>query len=84
MDVSGYSGRDPLQDYMDINYELQKIDENNHDKEGFFPLGSREQFVVLNKIDTLSADELARLMALFKKKLGTEAFGHFWSDGQKH
>jgi GTP-binding protein len=72
VDASGLSGRDPIEDYEDINYELKMYDENNKDKEGFFSLADRPQFVVLNKIDTLSADQLAKLKSTFKKKTGIE------------
>lgn len=74
VDASGLSGRDPMQDYEDINFELKKYDEDNQDKEGFFPLSTREQFVVLNKIDTLSADDLIKLKSVFKKKTGLEPY----------
>ncbi|QDK39510.1 GTPase ObgE [Bdellovibrio sp. NC01] len=70
VDASGMSGRDPLQDFEDINYELKMYDEKNQDKEGFFPLSTRPQFVVLNKIDTLSADQLQKLINSFKKATG--------------
>jgi GTP-binding protein len=72
VDVSGMSGRDPLQDYEDLNYELKMYDENNSEKEGFFPLSTRPQFVVLNKIDTLSEDQIDKLKKSFKKVSGTE------------
>lgn len=74
VDASGASGREPLEDFTDINYELKMYDENNKDKEGFFPLSPREQFVVLNKIDTLSADDLERMKSQFKKKTGIEPY----------
>lgn len=67
VDASGLSGRDPMQDFEDINNELKMYDETNRDKEGFFPLSTRPQFVVLNKIDTLSEDQLAKLKSNFKK-----------------
>lgn len=70
VDVSGMSGRDPIQDYLDINHELKMYDESNVDKEGFFPLSSRPQFVVLNKIDTLDFDQLNKLSIAFKKLIG--------------
>ena len=72
VDASGLSGRDPLQDYEDINYELKMYDENNMEKEGFFPLSTRPQIVVLNKIDTLSVDELQKLKNTFKKMTNLE------------
>jgi len=49
-------------------------DENNQDKEGFFPLSTRPQFVVLNKIDTLSEDELSKMKSKFKKATGSEPY----------
>nr|BFD61258.1 GTPase ObgE [Bdellovibrio sp. CKG001]BFD64722.1 GTPase ObgE [Bdellovibrio sp. HM001]BFD68928.1 GTPase ObgE [Bdellovibrio sp. HAGR004] len=74
IDASGMSGRDPLEDYADINNELKMYDENNKDKEGFFPLSTRPQFVVLNKIDTLSENELAKLKKKFKEASGSEPY----------
>lgn len=67
IDGSGVSGRSAIEDYQDLIFELQKYDEQNEGKEGFFPLSTRKQFVVINKIDTLTEDELARLLAQFKK-----------------
>jgi GTP-binding protein len=72
VDISGLSGRDPVQDFIDINYEIKMYDENNKDKIGFFPLSEREQIVVLNKIDTVRPDDLARIKVEFKKKTGIE------------
>lgn len=74
VDVSGMSGRDPVDDYNDINEELRMYDESNAGKEGFFPLSSRPQIVVLNKIDTLSPEQLLKLKAQFKKKTGVEPY----------
>jgi GTP-binding protein len=74
VDASGLSGRDPVQDYLDINYELKMYDLNNQDKEGFFPLETRSQLVVLNKIDTLSEKELLKLKNKFKDLSGAEPF----------
>jgi len=72
VDISGMSNQDPLQDYKDINAELKMYDEANEGKDGFFPLDARQQLVVLNKIDTLSPDELAKIRTKFKKELGYE------------
>lgn len=74
IDASGMSGRDPLDDFEDINNELKMYDENNQDKEGFFPLSTRPQFVVLNKIDTLSEEQLQKLKNSFKKKTGSDPY----------
>ncbi|MFN7728824.1 MAG: GTPase ObgE [Bdellovibrio sp.] len=74
IDVSGTSGADPLQAYKDIQNELEMYDQNNKEKEGFFPLGTRPQIVVLNKIETLPKDDLDRLMAKFEKLLNHKPF----------
>ena len=74
VDVSGMSGRDPIQDYQDINYEIEQYDEMNKDKDGFFPLSTRQQILVLNKIDLLPVEQLEKLKQTFKKKFGVEAY----------
>ncbi len=68
VDISGMSGRDPLQDYEDLQYELKMYDEMNKDKDGFFPLLNREQIVVLNKIDLLPKEQIEKIKQQFKKK----------------
>lgn len=70
IDVSGMSAQTPEQDYNDINYELQMYDQNNKDKDGFFPLTDRPQIIVFNKIDTVSAEQLERLERSFEKATG--------------
>ncbi|MBK9324610.1 MAG: GTPase ObgE [Bdellovibrionaceae bacterium] len=72
IDASGLSGRDPISDFEDINNELKMYDQNSKEKEGFFSLSDRKQFVVLNKIDTLAPDELERLKIAFKKRTGVD------------
>lgn len=74
IDVSMASGRDPIQDYEDINYEIEKYDELNQDKDGFFPLSTREQIIVFNKIDLMSKEELEKLKKVFKKKYDKEIY----------
>ena len=74
IDVSGMGGIDPVQAYKDIQYELEMYDQNNREKEGFFPLETRPQFVVLNKIETLPKDDLDRLIVKFEKILGRKPF----------
>lgn len=74
VDASGLSGRDPVEDFNDINHELKMYDEKNKDKEGFFPLATRPQFVVLNKIDTLSENQLIKLKNKFKDITGEEPY----------
>jgi GTP-binding protein len=53
VDVSGASGRDPVQDFETINDELRLFDEK---------VAAKPQLVVANKIDAL--DEPERLAAL--------------------
>lgn len=74
VDISGMSGRDPVQDYQDINFEIEKYDEMNKDKDGFFPLSAREQILVFNKIDLLSADQIEKMKQTFKKKFNVNAY----------
>jgi GTP-binding protein len=74
VDVSGMSGREALQDYEDIQYELKMYDEMNKDKDGFFPLMDREQIVVLNKIDLLSKEQIEKIKQQFKKKYGVDSY----------
>lgn len=68
VDVSGMSGRNPLDDYADINSELEQYDQLNQGKDGFFPLSTREQILVLNKIDMLSEQQLLQIKNQFAKK----------------
>jgi GTP-binding protein len=51
VDVSGFSGRDPYQDYLQINAELAAYSQ---------ALTGKPQLVVLNKIDSPEAAELIR------------------------
>lgn len=74
IDISGMSGRDPLQDYEDIQFELEMYDKINNGKDGFFPLLEREQIVVLNKIDLLAKEQIEKTKQQFKKKFGVESY----------
>jgi GTP-binding protein len=70
VDISGMSGRDPMDDYIDINHELKMYDEQNKEKEGFFALSTRPQIVALNKSDSVQEETLLQLQSKFEKKLG--------------
>ena len=74
IDVSGFTGRDPLEDYKVINNELLTYDEQNKEKQGYFPLGSRPQIVAFNKIDALSEEDLESLKKRFKKTFSIEPY----------
>ena len=67
IDVSGVSGRDPLQDYFDIMTELKEYDQTKLSEEEYRPLAKRQQIVALNKIDTLEQDIVHGLEARFRK-----------------
>lgn len=68
IDISPFSGRDPIQDYQDINHELEEHDRLNVGKEGFFKLRERKQIVVLNKIDTMKISEAEEIQNRFTKE----------------
>lgn len=74
VDISGLSGRDPMQDFNEINYEIEQYDILNKEKDGFFPLATREQIVVFNKIDLLPKEVLEKAKQTFKKKYGIDAY----------
>lgn len=72
LDVSGFSGRDPMDDYKVINKELQTYDELNQGKEGFHPLSTRRQIVVFNKVDAIAEEDLEMLKKKFKKTFAVD------------
>jgi GTPase len=74
IDVTGMNGSDPLSDYTDIIYELEMYDKNNSQREGFFPLSNRPQFIVFNKIDAVDVTALEKLKQTFTKKTGVQPY----------
>lgn len=68
LDVSDYSDRNVLQDYLDINEELIQYDKLNDGQEGYIPLASRVQFVVFNKVDAATPERLEYWESAFVKK----------------
>jgi GTPase involved in cell partitioning and DNA repair len=67
VDASGMSGRDPIQDFKDINNELKMYDKSNKDEEDFHPLSQRKQIVVLNKSDVVPDAEMQKLEEKFAR-----------------
>jgi GTP-binding protein len=67
VDASGMSGRDPFQDFKDINSELALYDKAHRSEEDFKPLASRHQIVALNKADVVAEDRMAELVKKFEK-----------------
>ncbi|MCC6276937.1 MAG: GTPase ObgE [Oligoflexia bacterium] len=68
VDASGFSGRDPVQDFEDICNELEQYDQTRAQDEGFFELSRRPQIVVLNKTEFLEESEKIKLKSAFSKK----------------
>jgi GTP-binding protein len=67
VDAGGLSGRDPVQDYKDINNELKMYDREHKGSEDFHALSGRQQIIVLNKMDLLPEGEQASLIKKFEK-----------------
>jgi GTP-binding protein len=67
IDASGLSGRDPVQDFKDINNELEMYDKAHEDEEDFRPLADRTQIVALNKADVVSDEDINKLKIKFLK-----------------
>lgn len=67
IDASESSGRDAFQDYNDINHELSEYDRTKSLEEGYRPLSTRRQLVVLNKIDSVSRDRSEELVERFRR-----------------
>ena len=61
IDISGFEGREPYQDYLNINLELKKYDEK---------LSKLPQIIALTKIDLLTEEKLKENVSEFKEKLG--------------
>ncbi|MEG1887082.1 MAG: Obg family GTPase CgtA, partial [Oscillospiraceae bacterium] len=59
LDASGSEGRNPIEDFERINYELKAYNEE---------LSEREQIVVLNKCDMASEEQLELLREYFKSQ----------------
>lgn len=74
LEVTSGEAETVIKNYEDIQYEIKMYDEMNAQKEGFFPLTTRPQIVVFNKIDTVQADDLAKMEKTFLKKTGVKPF----------
>ncbi|MCH2533162.1 MAG: 50S ribosome-binding GTPase, partial [Bdellovibrionales bacterium] len=68
IDVSGFSGRDPLDDYNKINDELKYYDETYKGVSDYVPLAHRQQLVVLNKIDAIDERALDTVKQQFEEQ----------------
>lgn len=72
IDVSSGEAETALQAFRDINEELVQYDVMNKDRDGFFPLTTRPQLIVLNKIDTVDEKRLSSIQSAFKKETGRD------------
>ena len=72
VDVSTGSVDEARAAYVDINEELRKYDEMNHDREGFFPLTTRPQLLVFNKADAQRPEIVEDCVRAFKKEFNVE------------
>lgn len=81
VDASGTSGRDPMQDIVDINHELKEHDRLNQGKQDYLPLATRPQIVVLNKVDVVAAELVQELLAKVRAK-GYETIATSCATGQ--
>lgn len=54
--------------YSDIQEELRRYDEMNHDRDGFFPLTTRPQLLVFNKADAQLPEIVEDCVRTFKKE----------------
>ncbi len=59
VDVSGIEGRDPIEDFEKINFELRNFDEE---------LGSRPQIVAANKCDLATEEQIERFRQYIETK----------------
>jgi GTP-binding protein len=67
IDASETAQRSAFQDYLDINQELKEYDAAKMAEENFRPLATREQIVVLNKIDAISTDRAEEIVREFTR-----------------
>ncbi len=65
IDLSPFSGREPTEDFLAINIELEKFDSD---------LATRPQVVALNKVDITEAGEKVEELLKFFEPLGIKVF----------
>lgn len=73
IDVSAMAGKEPVAAYDEIRNELEMYDESKVDEDGFAPLGTRDEIVALNKIDSIDEDTVRGLISTFRKR-GKQVF----------
>ncbi len=68
IDLTPMSGKEPMAAYNEIRHELEMYDKIKSEEEGFFPLSTRPEIVVLNKIDAVNVESSRAAVAAFKRK----------------
>ena len=70
LDVSGMTGRDPMEDWADINNELVKYDESQQGQRSLLgsPLAQRRQLVALNKVDAAPIESLNQVKSKLQQQ----------------
>jgi GTP-binding protein len=68
IDASSLTGKDPIEAYEEIRRELELYDRDKSGEEGFFPLATRPEIVVLNKIDSVDETALRASIDKFRKR----------------
>ena len=68
IDIAPMSGKEPWDAYQEIRHELEMYDKTKQGEEGFFPLSTRPEIVVFNKIDAVTEDSRRQQHGVFKKK----------------
>jgi len=68
IDLTSMTGKEPLAAYDEIRHELEMYDKMKSEEEGFLPLATRSEIVVLNKIDSASEEVINAARAAFKRR----------------
>lgn len=68
IDASSMAVKPAFEAYEEIRHELEAHDELKAEEEGFQPLSTREEIIVLNKIDSIDEMQLRATADRFKKK----------------
>jgi GTP-binding protein len=68
IDMSEMSAKSPWDAYTEIRKELKAYDEAKKHEEGFTPLSTRPEVVVLNKIDTVEPQRVKEWQQTFRDK----------------
>lgn len=68
IDISGFSGREPLSDFHAINKELELYDKAHADDPEYVPLANRRQVVALNKIDATPEETVEKIKNEFEQE----------------